>query len=370
MPILSTNKPLLKKIAVRFIIFFTGILLPVYVFCFSGALAPESKEAADYNWLSLLLYTKLVFIPVVLWATISFFFTNVVVIHEDKFKKIRVFGLYAGAITAGMSLLFLLTNPDNGSVWYIFLVCLFNLLPYFFIRQLIRWQDNKTIGIKDKIRINWLQVSIFLGVLIFIATILILIFSNFAYVSYSGNNIIEIIALINGSIFMIAAMISPGLVIAWYAHSANKLNKSEIPTKKVLTVDSLIHAPFVLAAIIWAENMYNSLPEQKSDCFIVTATCRTNQRYISHTQLLDSNEKIPTQLLYMKSFEFLWKNTFPRSHTQFRRLYDIIGPKIASQINKHPIRAVICYFFLKPIEWFFRGVILLVVTIKKYGNSK
>lgn len=367
---LSINKSLLKKIAIRFIIFFIGIMLPVFVFWFSGALAPESKAAADYKWLSLLIYTKIVLLPIVLWAIISFFFTNVVIIHEDKFKKIRVFGLYAGAITAVTSLLILLANFDGDPIWHIFLIYILNILSFLIIKQISKWRDQKTVSTKPRIQINWHLVSIFLASLIFALAIVFWIFISITNISYTVNKILEVTRTINSVIFIIAAIISPSIVIAWYTHSASRLNKSEIPTKKILTIDTILHAPFVLAAIIWAENMYNSLPEQKSDCFIVTATCRTNQRYISHTQLLDSNEKIPTQLLYMKSFEFLWKNTFPRSHAQFRRLYDIIGPKIASQINKHPIRAVICYFFLKPIEWFFRGVILLVVTIKKYGNSK
>jgi hypothetical protein len=67
------------------------------------------------------------------------------------------------------------------------------------------------------------------------------------------------------------------------------------------------------------------------------------------------------QLITLWQLEALWRTTALRSHTIFRRGYNLFGPIIARRITS-PWVADAAYVALKPAELLARLIVILVAT--------
>jgi hypothetical protein len=122
------------------------------------------------------------------------------------------------------------------------------------------------------------------------------------------------------------------------------------PSILIYPIMLCISSLFTYINVLLAKAKYESLPDSlPSDCFIVTAASNGHSRIVKSFTCSATGHITNTQLITFKRFEYFWKDTFPRSYSTFRIVYNYIGPKIASCI-KSKILADIMYIILKPIE--------------------
>ena len=63
---------------------------------------------------------------------------------------------------------------------------------------------------------------------------------------------------------------------------------------------------------------------------------------------------------YLKAAELLLAGISPTAHRVCRRIYDLIGPKLAATLI-HPLLADAAYLTLKPAEWLSRVALALLL---------
>lgn len=119
------------------------------------------------------------------------------------------------------------------------------------------------------------------------------------------------------------------------------------------------------ATYIWkvyeAKKLFNELPETPpSGCFIVTAAGKGHQNFVGSFFSPAHNKVMTRQLIIFYQFEFYLMERFPRFHKGLRKVYNIIGPKIAKRIHTKWIADMV-YLLLKPLEFF----ILLILICRK-----
>jgi hypothetical protein len=131
-------------------------------------------------------------------------------------------------------------------------------------------------------------------------------------------------------------------------------------TKEPLIWGALLNIPFIPAAIIWAQDIYEKTPHKPmpgDGCFVVTAAQTANHPYINRINVQD--QSISKQLVIIKAGEFLWERKYPKFHKLFRAGYNIIGPSIAKLIHKSQFLAIATHILLKPVEYLFLYILKL-----------
>ena len=113
-------------------------------------------------------------------------------------------------------------------------------------------------------------------------------------------------------------------------------------------------------AVTASLNEYASLPLQDpGGCFIATAACRGHRRLVGARQSR-SGFWLSRQLQRLKAFEILMWTLFPRTHFCMRQTYNAIGPVLARRVRSRWM-GDLCYFGLKPAEWFATLVLWLLL---------
>jgi hypothetical protein len=111
--------------------------------------------------------------------------------------------------------------------------------------------------------------------------------------------------------------------------------------------------PFWVLSWFWSLQIYKSLPDKAPDgCFIVTAAARGHGKFVGPFFEIKRNGRrifANQQLFTLWQFENLWRSRSPRSHRNFRRIYNRFGPFIAAQI-KSPWLADLVFIAIKPAE--------------------
>lgn len=113
--------------------------------------------------------------------------------------------------------------------------------------------------------------------------------------------------------------------------------------------------------VLWAKQAFEKLPETSPSCHVVTAATRGHAALVRPLGLARRGSgwmKVNRQLLVLWQFERLWSARAPRSHQLGRRLYDGIGPAIATRISG-PWQADVVYLAIKPIELVAAGILAL-----------
>ena len=158
---------------------------------------------------------------------------------------------------------------------------------------------------------------------------------------------------------MRVGLLVPLYVSAWYLFRAWQLLKETGTTLRSIAASLLCSAPFWIGAIIWSRKSYASLPDTAPSCFIATAAMRghevvvgTRLRMTHGGEERDANR----QLLTLWLLEEVWSSRAPRSHAIFRRVYNAVGPVVASRITG-PLLADIAYLAIKPVEIVGRAIV-------------
>ncbi len=112
------------------------------------------------------------------------------------------------------------------------------------------------------------------------------------------------------------------------------------------------------AKMLAARSLYDSLPDEPPDCFIVTAAARGHPGFVGSRYEPPAGRWENAQLRRMRAFERYLMRNFPAVHRTLRRVYNVIGPAVAGRIRS-PIVADLTYLLLKPVELLAWAVLLL-----------
>ncbi len=98
--------------------------------------------------------------------------------------------------------------------------------------------------------------------------------------------------------------------------------------------------------------LYNALPTEPPNCYIATAAAKGHPRFVGSMEVMLANGKtvrVNRQLQRLKAVEIAWVGVSGSSHRMMRRVYDILGKRLAKRIQ-NPILADIAYLLLIPVE--------------------
>ncbi|MBV6391675.1 MAG: hypothetical protein KPEEDBHJ_00887 [Anaerolineales bacterium] len=99
--------------------------------------------------------------------------------------------------------------------------------------------------------------------------------------------------------------------------------------------------------------LYNALPAEPPNCYIAAAAAKGHPRFVGSTEVTLANGKtmrVNRQLKRLKALEIAWAGVSAPSHRKMRRVYDLIGKRLAQRIQ-NPILADIAYLLLIPVEY-------------------
>ncbi|HEY5231971.1 MAG TPA: DUF6688 family protein [Verrucomicrobiae bacterium] len=246
------------------ILSFAGVVLPLFVFFFSGFMVPDWKGACAHGWLDCFIVGKIALAPLVLTATFTLYVLEIARV-ENTAGRWTVIGIFLGAIVADVCFVFGMAG--------------------------LGWSA-------------WMCV--------------------------------------------------PFYVAAWYSIRAAQLMKAAGLKFRNYLWALLGSLPFWLLSIWWSKNIYASLPDKAPDgCFIVTAAARGHQKFVGPFFEIEHRGHARfanRQLITFWKFESLWCKKFPRSHGNFRKVYNRTGSRIAKKIHS-PWLADLTFVALKPAEW-------------------
>jgi len=154
-------------------------------------------------------------------------------------------------------------------------------------------------------------------------------------------------------------LLVPLYVAIWYTTRARQLLKAAGRNPGRIVVTLLMNLPFWLAALLWSRREFTALPDKAPDCFVVTAATRGHAVVVGPRLCVTHRGAIreaTQQLLTLWRLEDYWTHRAPRSHANFRRVYNIIGPIAASHITTS-FRADLAYLAIKPVEVLARAIL-------------
>lgn len=287
---MNLNKKKSLRILKRVAVFFFGIAIPLASFVLSSELGPLAKDAARFNFLSLLISSKILLFPLALYAVVAFFRTQIYPRREPA--RWETMGLCVGVIVATVSLV-------SGFLY----------------------EGLSFLGTATAFVIGLPLQSILSP-------------QNFFF----------------ALLFMFLSL-APFYTPIWYGWAARKaLQRNKEQSTSSAAIATFVSLPFMGAALIYALRLYENLPDVTERCYIASATATTPAYFLSTIPHPDTGQPISRQLLIFKAFEYAWIESSGVSHSIFRSIYDVIGQILARLISLHPLIATLAYLSLKPAE--------------------
>ena len=115
--------------------------------------------------------------------------------------------------------------------------------------------------------------------------------------------------------------------------------------------------------VIKTMELYAALPPQPPDCYIATAAAKGHPRIVRSQPVCLADGtlmQVNPQLQRLKCVELALLAISPNLHKFIRRIYDVLGRKLAAQI-KNPILADVAFLTLIPVEWVSFFVLKLII---------
>lgn len=109
--------------------------------------------------------------------------------------------------------------------------------------------------------------------------------------------------------------------------------------------------------------LYNALPTEPPNCYIATAAAKGHPHIVCSQEVTLTNGKtmrVNRQLQKLKAVEIALMGVTGTGHRMMRRLYDVIGKRLAERIQ-NPLLADIAYLILIPVEFVLFFVLKLIV---------
>ena len=126
----------------------------------------------------------------------------------------------------------------------------------------------------------------------------------------------------------------------------------------------------LLAKIPMARDFYDELPDHPPPgCFIVSTAALGHRRFVGSWFDPLTGRAVNRQLLLFREFEALLQRSLPSVHIAFRRIYNVMGPRVARRIRYH-WQADVIFATLKPAEAIVRLIMVCFgnVTPQRSGN--
>lgn len=325
--------PLLDKTWKFFIFGFFVIAAPIFNFTVIEVLEPEWQDGQLSSYINLFLSPKasLWFFPLLAYAVISYI---LLLQNSENYAKsfyIRL-GIYTGTVLALQYSLLAMAGLDSPANF--FYILLIYLAPLLFAR-FHRWLTSKW-------KVLWVNgVLIGLGLIAFIAAMIVMDSPGSPFV------LLLMIAGVSAPFwsFLIALQASRWL---WKYYETRFTLPRGFGIFAWLTV-------YMLALrfdIVKMFELYNALPTEPPNCYIATAAAKGHPRFVGSQEVILANGKsmwVNRQLQRLKAVEIAWVGASGSSHRMMRRVYDILGKRLAKRIQ-NPILADIAYLLLIPIE--------------------
>ena len=147
-------------------------------------------------------------------------------------------------------------------------------------------------------------------------------------------------------------LLVPLYVSLWYIFRSIQLAKSSCLDLPAYEYSFLGTMPLWILSVIASQRFYANLPDHPPSCFVVTAASRGHDWLVgpfSDSTHGGQARKVNAQLATLLELERRWKAFSPATHRSFRRIYNVIGPLVASAIC-NPWIADAVYFLIKPVE--------------------
>lgn len=143
----------------------------------------------------------------------------------------------------------------------------------------------------------------------------------------------------------------PAVVICYGAMSWQLLRSSRSVRPAIAAIPWAFWTGGYAAALVYSirrtVEVYDTLPT--TACYVATAAASGHPRIVG-SQLV-GNFPVNDQLRLFKLFEIVARELHPDFHVRLRRIYDWLGPRLASVIRRQQLLADVAYFGLKPFEW-------------------
>lgn len=303
----------------------------------------QSGELSDYIAIFLSPNASLLFFPLLAYSVISYI---LFLWDETRYagKFIIRFGIYAGVLLALqysiLSFLAFSTNLFSG-----FILTLAWLTP-FLINRLYLWFTSK-----------W-SMGLFRNI------VLGIVFVAFVISSIYMDDILSplfLALLIVGVAAPFWSFFIAGQAALWlFKHHESKYTLLR-GLGGVAWVSTYIYA--MRFNILKMYELYAALPPQPPDCYIATAAAQGHSRIVRSQTVCLSNGKqmqVNQQLQRLKCVELALMVTAPNLHKLIRRIYDVIGKRLAAYIQ-NPILADVAFLLLIPVEWISFFVLKLTI---------
>jgi hypothetical protein len=116
----------------------------------------------------------------------------------------------------------------------------------------------------------------------------------------------------------------------------------------VVWFGSLILA--LVAKVVLAMRFYEQLPDERPDCFVVSAAAKGHRSLVRSWQHPTLGKPVNRQWERFKAFENALALRSPQNHRRLRAVYNRVGPVVACGIRNRWLADVV-YLALKPLEW-------------------
>jgi hypothetical protein len=310
------------------------VAAPIINFTFIGVMKPEwqSGKFSDYINLFLLPEASFVFFPLLAYSIISYI---LLLRDTDRFARLFIvrFGIYTGTFLALqysiLTIFALDVSPSS------ILVVLLYFSPII-VTRVSRWLTSKW----NAALVGYIALGI--GLVILFAS---MIFMNNPAAPFFA------LALFLGIASPFWAFLIAGQAALWLIK--NHEDRFTITRGLGLIAWLASYAYALRLNTLKMYELYTALPTQPPDCYIATAAAKGHPRIVRSSVVeLKSGKhlRINQQLQRLKCFELTLMVLSPRLHGFVRRIYDVIGKKLAAQI-KNPYLADVAYLLLVPAEW-------------------
>jgi len=349
------RKSPIVRLAFQITAFYFGILIPIVCLATAsgGGLAQnsdrwQSGELKIYALLLLEMPETLPVIPLMLMsmgALASFEVRP----KTSQFIVVRM-AIYFGALISFQYLWYSMV----ASVFWLVLICGILIWPAVFaIALLFAWCFRKL-----------LRIMILTAAIAVLLSLGINLPNDFNFVSYLG------FLLLVGS-----ALGGPFGCFITYSLAARRIYldsspyQSSLPSPVGWGTSCMVWFTATSVSIILMLDKYSKLPlTQPSSCFVCSAAAYGHKQIVASEPvvILGQIHLINRQLQRLKFLEIALIVVFPFLHRRIRIVYNKIGPILARPARCNRWYADICFFSLKPLEWF----ALSVQTIIRVPQSK
>jgi hypothetical protein len=151
-------------------------------------------------------------------------------------------------------------------------------------------------------------------------------------------------------------LLVPLYVALWHGIRLVQALEPSKPAARDCALSLLGSLPLWIGGVFWSQRIFEALPKNPPQCFVVTAASRGHRGLVGPLIEIERHgcrRWANRQLVTFWNFEAQWQRHAPTSHAMFRRIYNRLGAALARRIVS-PWQADVVYLALKPAEWFAR----------------